>query len=215
MQKTFSMSDLQQVQTIVNSADTAQGKIKKIKRYKGYYAEGKLALAYNKILYALAIRTGDLGAFGKHFEGTIRIFRICSVLGRKIRLSDCWARPSSLPDMRIKNQTIEIKTGHSCSDFHVARYNNLADELRRLVRLKKILIWATTDFQIVLPYKELVVELEKYPLGTETFFFLDSEGILRTQNYQTSKEKTIFLQEIARKSYSLKALLTNGELVRR
>lgn len=200
-----------------NPAHTRQEKVALLHSLEQYSANGAQATAILQLIYETR-DPRDKGAWGKTFEAQIRIYRICVVLGRLIKVSDLWARPQGLADIRIRHgntsYTIECKTGQYDSDFMVTLSNNLDAEIERISNLNRVLIWATPKFTIVTTYNEFIQALSGYKGGVKTFIHLNKDGSkTRLQKWVDSGKKTEFLQALAKNSYQLKRFLETGELV--
>lgn len=206
-------------QYCANPENSRQAKIALLHTYDNMYANGKQATILLQIIAELRA-FNDFGAWGKTYEAQLRIYRICVVLGKLIKIKDLWARSAEKRDLIIRHGDItyyiECKTCTFDSDFMTTLYSNIDQELTRIENLQRILIWATREFTIVLPYAEFIQALEKYGAPLTTFIHMNKDCTkTRLQCWCTSKAKTDFLKYVAKNSYNLKVLLDKGELVRR
>lgn len=181
--------------------------------------------AAKKARYALMIacrNPADFGKDGKIAEAGLRLIRSLAT-NRPLNNNAFYAHAPNVDDTRIyvngKPVRIEIKTG--AGDWYRTECRDVESALQAYAQESKLLIWKTFAFTIVLPFSEFLDALDNYNGKGAAQFFKSSlkatelGRVLQLQEWKTSKKKIRFLQQVARHSYSLKALFYESKLVRR
>lgn len=178
-----------------------------------------------KARYSLMIacrNPADFGKDGKIAEAGLRLIRSLAT-NRPLNNNAFYAHAPNEDDTRIyvngKPVRIEIKTG--AGDWYRTECRDVESALQAYAQENKLLIWKTFAFTIVLPFGEFLNALDNYnEKGAEQFFksnlkVTELRRVLQLQEWKNSKKKIRFLQQVARHSYSLKALFYESKLVRR
>lgn len=178
-----------------------------------------------KARYSLMIacrNPADFGKDGKIAEAGLRLIRSLAT-NRPLNNNAFYAHAPNDDDTRIyvngKPVRIEIKTG--AGDWYRTECRDVESALQAYAQENKLLIWKTFAFTIVLPFSEFLDALENYnEKGAAQFFksnlkATELKRVLQLQEWKNSKKKIRFLQQVARHSYSLKALFYESKLVRR
>ena len=181
------------------------------------YEEKKIALACRAAMYNPA-GTGWGGCIN---EANKRIDR-SEVTCKPMLWADFSIRRLTSDDQKIRMKDgrffhIEHKSG--AGDWYLTKADTLKAALQAYRQERKILVWDTDDFQLVMPVADFLDGLATYGKGAETFFkskLVYKPGIgkylLQMQTYTTSKKKIKFLQELAEQGSSWKTLYIMGEL---
>lgn len=181
------------------------------------YEEKKIALACRAALYNPA----GYGWGGCINEANKRIDRT-EVTCTPMLWIDFSVRRLTSDDQKIRMKDgrffhIEHKSG--AGDWYLTKADNLEAALQAYRQERKILVWDTDDFQLVMPVADFLDGLATYGKGAATFFkskLVYKPGVgkylLQMQTYTTSKKKIKFLQELAQQGSSWKTLYIMGEL---
>lgn len=121
------------------------------------------------------------------------------------------ARTPNLADQTIKvdgvTYALEHKTG--AGDWYKTRCETLEQAMNEYTKRRKILIWDTDEFTLVIPFSKLLEGLDNYngrgkAKGWKTFFkatlamTTDGTGyVVGMQEWKTSKPKIQYLQALA------------------
>ena len=178
-----------------------------------------------KARYSLMIacrNPADFGKDGKIAESGLRLIRSLAT-NRPLNNNAFYAHARNVDDTRIyvngKPVRIEIKTG--AGDWYRTECRDVESALQAYAQENKLLIWKTFAFTIILPFGEFLDALDNYNEKGAAQFFKSSlkvnelGRVLQLQEWKSSKKKIRFLQQVARHSYSLKALFYESKLIRR
>lgn len=206
--KKVTAEQLHMLETIANTRnfETARKLFKEsgIKPDTMFYtdAEKRLALKARAAMYNPA----DLGMYGKLNEIEKRVNASKSAMP--------WAafkaRTPNLSDQIVKIDGVSYGLEHKsgAGDWYRTNAETLDEAMKEYSKRKTLLVWDTEEFTLVIPFSQLVEQLDGYKgrgvSGWQTFFkaelAISSDGtknLVQLQTWTTSKPKISYLQMLA------------------
>lgn len=164
--------------------------------------EKRIALKARAAMY----NPDDLGKFGKLNEQEKRV----NASNSPMPWSSFNARIATLADQTVKidgvTYALEHKSG--AGDWYTTKCDTLEKAMKEYSKRKKLLVWDTDEFTLVIPFSALQNALDGYVgrgvKGWQTFFKADlaqhSDGlkyIVQVQTWSTSAPKKEYLGKLA------------------